>query len=242
MGVFTTQGYRGKLVDALTGKILDTFADEDIKVSTNILELFDLGEIPGTFTQTMTLPGTKVNNAFFEQYFDISVWEPDLFNTNQKVEAYLDFDSFYLVNGYLQLNKVNVLENKFVDSYEVTLFGIISNFSIDTRSSFLTDLTTLSSYNHTSSLGSITSSWVNGLFNGDKLLASNTEEKRWLIGATPTMKTKRIADKYLDQWIQNDKSEIWTDLRQEKELSWSKGTRPWDFLRRKVKVMLRSSE
>ena len=70
MGVFTTQGYRGKLVDALTGKILDTFADEDIKVSTNILELFDLGEIPGTFTQTMTLPGTKVNNAFFEHYYD----------------------------------------------------------------------------------------------------------------------------------------------------------------------------
>jgi hypothetical protein len=167
MGVLTTQGYRGKLVDKLTGTILDQFSDEDIKVSNNILELFDLGEIPGTYTQTLTLPGTKVNNAFFEQYFDISVWEPDLFNTNQKVEAYLDFDSFYLVNGYLQLNKVNVLQNKFVDSYEVTLFGIISNFSIDTRASFLTDITSLSAYNHTSSMANITASWAGGLFNGD---------------------------------------------------------------------------
>ena len=43
MGVLTTQGYRGKLVDKLTGIILDQFSDEDIKVSTNILELFDLG-------------------------------------------------------------------------------------------------------------------------------------------------------------------------------------------------------
>jgi hypothetical protein len=167
MGVLTTQGYRGKLVDKLTGTILDQFSDEDIKVSNNILELFDLGEIPGTYTQTLTLPGTKVNNAFFEQYFDISVWEPDLFNTNQKVEAYLDFDSFYLVNGYLQLNKVNVFQNKFVDSYEVTLFGIVSNFSIDTRASFLTDITSLSAYNHTSSMANITSSWAGGLFNGD---------------------------------------------------------------------------
>jgi hypothetical protein len=167
MGVLSTQGYRGKLVDKLTGTILDQFSDEDIKVSNNILDLFDLGEIPGTYTQTLTLPGTKVNNAFFEQYFDISVWEPDLFNTNQKVEAYLDFDSFYLVNGYLQLNKVNVLQNKFVDSYEVTLFGIISNFSIDTRASFLTDLVSLSAYNHTSSMANITSSWAGGLFNGD---------------------------------------------------------------------------
>ena len=68
----------------------------------------------------------------------------------------IDFDGFYLVNGYLQLNKVNVLQNKFVDSYEVTLFGIISNFSIDTRTSFLTDLTELNAYNHTASISNIT--------------------------------------------------------------------------------------
>jgi len=167
MALQSTQGYRGKLVDKLTGTILDQFADEDIKVSNNILELFDLGEIPGTYTQQITLPGTKKNNAFFEQYYDISVWEPDIFNTNQVVEAYLDFDGFYLVNGYLQLNKINVIENKFVDSYDVTLFGIISNFSIDTRASFLTDISSLSAYNHTSSLANITSSWAGGLFNGD---------------------------------------------------------------------------
>lgn len=166
MGLQSTQGYRGKLVDKLTGTILDQFSDEDIKVSNNILELFDLGEIPGTYTRQITLPGTKKNNAFFEQYYDISVWEPDLFNTNQVVEAYLDFDGFYLVNGYLQLNKVNVLANKFVDSYEVTLFGIISNFSIDTRASFLTDITSLSAYNHTSSLANITASWDKQLFSG----------------------------------------------------------------------------
>ena len=167
MPVASAQGYRGKLVDRLTGTILDQFADEDIKVSTNILDLFDLGEIPGTYTQQITLPGTKINNAFFEQYYDISVWEPDIFNTNQVAEAYLDFDGFYLVNGFIQLNKVNVLANKFVESYEITLFGIISNFSIDTKTSFLTDLSSLSVYNHTSSVMNITASWAGNLFNGD---------------------------------------------------------------------------
>jgi hypothetical protein len=167
MGVFTTQGYSGKLVAGSEQTILDTFKDEEIKVSNNILDLFDLGEIPGTFTQTITLPGTKTNNAFFEHYYDISVYEPDLFNTNQKVQAYLDFDSFYLVNGFLQLKKVSVIENKFVDSYEVELFGVVSSFSVDTRASFLTDITSLSTYNHTSSLANITSSWNYNLFNGD---------------------------------------------------------------------------
>jgi len=136
MSVTTTQGFIFRLVDKLTGTIIDQFSDESIKVSNNILELFDIGEIPGTFTRTLTLPGTKKNNAFFEAYYDISVYQPDTFNTNQKVEAYLEFDSYYLVDGYIQLDKVNVYQNKFVDSYEVTLFGVVSNFSVDAKSYF----------------------------------------------------------------------------------------------------------
>ena len=175
MSVFTTQGYKFRLV-AGSGSyankiILDTFADEQIKVSNNITDLFDIGAVPGTFTRTITLPGTKRNNAFFEQYYDISVYEPDLFNTNQKVEAYLDFDGIYLVTGYMQLTKVSVYENKFVDSYEVNIFGIVSNFSIDAKSHLLTDLTNLAKFNHTSSVYNIEQSWSGSLFSGSIIYA-----------------------------------------------------------------------
>ena len=170
MSVFTTQGYKFRLV-AGSGSYadrtqLDLFADEQIKVSNNITDLFDIGAVPGTFTRTITLPGTKTNNAFFEHFYDISVYEPDVFNTNQKVEAYLDFDGIYLVTGYLQLTKVSVYENKFVDSYEVNIFGIVSNFSTDAQTYFLTDLDNLSIYNHTSSLSNISASWQGNLFSG----------------------------------------------------------------------------
>jgi hypothetical protein len=171
MSVFTTQGYKFRLVAGSGSYVdrtqLDLFADEEIKISNNITDLFDIGSVPGTFTRTITLPGTKANNAFFEQYYDISVVEPDLFSTNQKVEAYLDFDGIYLVTGYLQLQKVSVYENKFVDSYEVNIFGIVSNFSTDAQSLFLTDLDNLDVYNHTSSLANISASWQGNLFGGD---------------------------------------------------------------------------
>ena len=119
MSLFTTQGYRYRLVAGNDDIQLDTFQDESIKVSNNITELFDIGSVPGTFTRTITLPGTKTNNAFFEQYYDISVYGPDTFDSNQKVAAYLDFGSIYLVNGYLQLLKINEVANKFIDSYEL---------------------------------------------------------------------------------------------------------------------------
>ena len=129
MGLQSTQGYRGKLVDKLTGEILDTFSDEDIKVSNNITELFDIGVLPSSFTRNITLPGSKVNNAFFEHMYDISILNPYLFATNVKVPCYLDFNGVYLINGYLQLNKVNMYQGKAVDSYNVTVYGMLSSLS-----------------------------------------------------------------------------------------------------------------
>jgi hypothetical protein len=163
--MISTQAFTFKLI--ANGEQLDIFKDEDIVVSNNVTGLFDLGILPADFTRQISLPGTKKNNAFFEHYYDISVESPFLFATNTKVPAYFDFDGILISNGYLQLNKVNVIANKFIDSYEVTIYGGLSSFGRDVNRLYLTDLTSLESYNHTSSLQSITSSWAGNLFNGD---------------------------------------------------------------------------
>ena len=164
MGVLSTQGIEFQLVANNT--ILDLFKDEDILLSDNVTGLFDLGIIPADFTRQITLPGSKKNNAFFEHVYDISVQSPDTFATNIKVPCYLDFGGIYLAQGYLQLNKVNVYANKFIDSYEVTIFGAISSFAREINRNYLTDLNSLSIYNHTSSYANISSSWTNDLFGG----------------------------------------------------------------------------
>jgi len=164
MGVLSTQGIEFQLV--ANGTILDLFKDEDILLSDNVTGLFDLGIIPADFTRQITLPGTKKNNAFFEHVYDISIESPDTFATNIKVPAYLDFGGIYLSQGYLQLNKVNVYANKFIDSYEVTIYGAVSSFAREINRSYLTDLNSLSIYNHTSSYSNISSSWTQDLFGG----------------------------------------------------------------------------
>jgi hypothetical protein len=165
MGITTTQGFVFKLV--ANGEILDLFADEEIKLSDNVTGLFDLGVLPTDFTRQINLPGTKKNNAFFEHVYDISVLNPDTFATNIKVPCYLDFDGLYLAQGYLQLNQVNVYANKFIDSYVVSVYGALSSFGIQVNKSYLTDLSSLSVYNHTASYNNITASWSGSLFNGD---------------------------------------------------------------------------
>jgi len=167
MSLRTAKAFTFRLV--CNGVQLDTFQDEEITVSDNVTGLFDVGELPSDFTRQIMLPGTKKNNAFFEHVYDISVTNPYLWKTNVKVEAYFDFDGIYVSQGYLQLNSVNMLNNNRVDSYEVTVFGLLSSFARDINKTFLTDLTSLSIYNHTSSLFEIKESWSGSLnqFNGD---------------------------------------------------------------------------
>jgi hypothetical protein len=165
MGIISTQSFTFRLI--ANGEQLDLFDDEDILLSNNVTGLFDIGLQPADFTRQITIPGTKKNNAFFEHYYDISIDSPFLFSTSTKVSAYFEFDSLYLSNGYIQLNKVNLLQNKFIESYEITLYGTISSFGRDINKLYLQDLGSLQQYNHTSSYDNIKASWSGSLFSGN---------------------------------------------------------------------------
>ena len=65
MGVISTQGFQFRLLAGTPYQQLDLFADEDIKLSNNVTGIFDIGVLPSDFTRQITIPGTKVNNAFF---------------------------------------------------------------------------------------------------------------------------------------------------------------------------------
>lgn len=170
MGVNSSKGFNFRLMASGSNGFqqLDTFSDEEILVSNNVTGLFDLGVLPSDFTRAITIPGTKVNNSFFQHVYDIAIENPYLFSTNVKVPAYFDFDGIMISQGYLQLNQVNVYANKFVESYEISIFGGLSSFGRDINRNFLTDLTSsLTQYNHTASYDNITASWGGNLFDGD---------------------------------------------------------------------------
>lgn len=145
---------------------LDLFGDEVVSVSNNVTGLFDIDTLPSDFTRDITIPGSRINNAFFQHAYDIDVDYPFLFQETAKVECYIDISGYLLTQGYLQLNKINMIDNR-VESYDISLFGSISNFSRDLRNNFLTDLTGLSVYNHTSTYQNIVNSWDGNLFSGD---------------------------------------------------------------------------
>ena len=146
--------------------IMDTYKDEDLLLSNNLTEITEVDQIPYSLTRTFQLPGSNKNNAFFQHAYDISIDEPYLFASNAKVPCYVDFGGLVVVDGYLQLNKIVMVDQEIVDYYEVTVFGTLNRFAKDLNTTYLNDLTSLSRFNHTSSIQSITSSWAGDLFSG----------------------------------------------------------------------------
>jgi len=148
------------------GTELDLFQDETIYLSNNVTGLFDIGKLPSDFTRQLTIPGTKKNNAFFQHVYDIAVDNPFLFKTNEKVIAQFDLDGFYVSQGYMQLEKVNLRENKYIESYEVSLYGLLSSFKKDLQNITLNDLGTLTKYNHLFTMGNIANSFSGSSYDG----------------------------------------------------------------------------
>jgi len=148
------------------GVELDLFQDETIYLSNNVTGLFDIGKLPSDFTRQLTIPGTKKNNEFFQHVYDISIDEPYLFKTNEKVIAQFDLDGFYVSQGYIQLDKVNLKENKYIESYEVSLYGLLSSFKKDLQNITLGEISELENYNHVFSAGCIANSWSGSSYTG----------------------------------------------------------------------------
>lgn len=145
---------------------LDTFDDEEVLVSNNATGLFDIDKLPSDFTRELTLPGSKRNNDFFKHAYDIDIDAPFLFQENERIDCYIDISGYLLVQGYLQLNRINIVNDK-IDSYDISLYGRLSNFSRDLSQNFLTDISGLDVYNHTASYDAITGSWGGELFDYD---------------------------------------------------------------------------
>lgn len=159
-----TDSYKYKII--ANGTTLDVFNDEPIKISNNILELFDIGILPSEISNDLSIPGSKVNNEFFKHYYDLSILSPDSYSTNKKIDCYIELDGVYIIQGYLMLNYVTLIEHS-VQSYNITLYGILSSFGNNIKNKYLSDLTTLNEYNHYLNFTNIKNSWTFNLFEGN---------------------------------------------------------------------------
>jgi hypothetical protein len=144
---------------------LDLYDDIPIKIDKSFAELQDISKRNSDFSIGLSLPGSKLNNAFFESFFDVDV-DTLYFNPLLRTPAMVLINDEVYFDGYLKLNKISVLNSKV--EYDVTLFSNVSDLFGKIGNGLLKDLpydNPIYNFNHNFSITAILSSWGNIGFN-----------------------------------------------------------------------------
>lgn len=135
---------------------LDLYSDIPIKINKSFAELQDISKKNSDYSIGLTLPGSKKNNKFFENFYNVDT-QTLYFNPTERVNCSVLLNDQAYFRGYLRLNKINVLNSKI--EYDITLYSTVGNLFGEIGNNLLQDLDFTDSeytFNHTFNLNNVT--------------------------------------------------------------------------------------
>ena len=145
---------------------LDLFDNVPLPINKSIIDIQNIAERKSDFSKTITLPGTSNNNDIFSNIFNLARstentntynFAPD-FNPNLKADAILYKNGVAMIQGYLQLTNINVVDDYQIE-YEIIIIGKFANLFQDLGEKKLNELD-LSAYDHEWNYTNIAASWT----------------------------------------------------------------------------------
>jgi len=141
---------------------LDIDSNIPLRLDVSAIENQSVGSFYGVGSQTFELPGTKTNNRFFKNGYEVGAEDiPAFYNT---IDGYVIYNGETLLQGQIQLLEIITNEGGYV-SYKVQLTDSVVQFK-DALASKLVKDADWSSYNHTLTNNAITQSWNDDLLSG----------------------------------------------------------------------------
>ena len=104
----------------IDGTRADAFNDESITLNLSVQNISDIGKVFGEFSQTFSLPATKINNGIFSHYYNVDVVGGS--NANTRVDSFIEVNTILFREGVLELEGLQ-FKNGEPYSYNVTIYG-----------------------------------------------------------------------------------------------------------------------
>ena len=116
---------------------LDLYDDIPITINKSFAEIEDISKRNSDYSVGLRLPGSKKNNRFFEDFFNVDSIGL-YFDVLKKVQCNVLIDDESYFTGYMKLNSVSVLNSKI--EYDVTLYSNIGDLYGNVGTKLLKDL------------------------------------------------------------------------------------------------------
>jgi photosystem II stability/assembly factor-like uncharacterized protein len=127
----------GAISGSTTYEFLDLYGDIPIKINKSFAELQDISKRNSDYSIGLTLPGSKKNNRFFENFFNVNA-QSLYFDATQRVPCNVLLNDESYFTGYMKLNKTSVKDSAV--EYDVTLFSNIGDLFGKIGNNLLKDL------------------------------------------------------------------------------------------------------
>lgn len=143
---------------------LDTFEDIPFRVDVSAIQQNQIGNVFGIASQTISLPGSKTNNTFFQAAFNVN--SPFARGFNNSIDCQVLQSGAEVFKGNLVLNEV-VTNGESDTTYSVSIVNESVDFANLIRDQYISQLN-FSDYNHNYTTTNITASWeTSSFFGGD---------------------------------------------------------------------------
>lgn len=141
---------------------LDINQEVDIALQYSIADIKDISKRNAAYSKTIILPGTKNNNYWFGNLFDVNA-DFTMFNPNKKIAAKLLVNTEIVIDGFLQLRKIVKLNNADQQgnmiNYEIVIFNNAVDLMQELGEKTINSLD-LSQFGHTFSNTEVKNSWT----------------------------------------------------------------------------------
>ena len=135
--------------------VLDLFKDEPIPLVLNIDDFTNVAEADASYSKSFDIPGTKNNNIFFNNIFNITASSD--FDTHKKTKIIVKENTLNTFEGYMQLNDISIKDN--IVTYNITIYSEVVNLKESIGNKVFRDLD-LSELDNAFTSNNIENSWT----------------------------------------------------------------------------------
>ena len=162
--------------------ILDTFENEPISLTYTFQELQEVNRPQGSHSNTVRIPATSRNNAYFAHAFDT---RSTTYDVKAKRAANILQDGAVILSGHIQLKRVYIVKEEYAE-YELVIFGELIDMGREIGDKLLSELD-WSSYVHEINATTIEDSWSDVLFSGEIVYGFiDRGFEGWGVGGNPS--------------------------------------------------------
>jgi len=150
----------------IQGQRMDLFADETISVTSSIQNSRDIGKIFTDFSQSFTIPASKNNNKVLKHYYNTTIAEGSSVDARKKLDGLIELNHATFKKGKIRVDGVKMKDN-LPEVYKITFFGSTVTLPELFGEDKLSDVSTLSAYDHAYDASEVKTGFQSSLVSGN---------------------------------------------------------------------------